>query len=96
MISDEIISVIGDIGNLYTRFGFSGDDFPRWNTFSKCTDKFAFGDEALEMRPTLDVLNPINFDLYEKLLRAAFENLKVSPKDYSLLLANNFQAKQDL
>jgi len=40
MISDEIISVVADIGNLYTRVGFTGDDFPRWNTYTKCTDNF--------------------------------------------------------
>lgn len=40
MISDEIISVVADIGNLYTRVGFTGDDFPRWNTYTKCTDTF--------------------------------------------------------
>lgn len=47
MNSDEIISVVADIGNLYTRAGFTGDDFPRWSTFTKCTENMQFGDEAL-------------------------------------------------
>ena len=47
MNSDEIISVVADIGNLYTRAGFTGDDFPRWSTFTKCTETMQFGDEAL-------------------------------------------------
>lgn len=40
MNSDEILSVVADIGNLYTRVGFTGDDFPRWSTFTKCTETF--------------------------------------------------------
>ncbi|CAD8100052.1 unnamed protein product [Paramecium primaurelia] len=99
MNSDEILSVVADIGNLYTRVGFTGDDFPRWSTFTKCTETFQFGDEAMGVGNTqqiLDILQPFNSDLYEQLLSKIFEKLYVQPKDYSLLLANNFQSKQDL
>ncbi|CAD8102825.1 unnamed protein product [Paramecium primaurelia] len=98
MNSDEIISVVADIGNLYTRAGFTGDDFPRWSTFTKCTETMQFGDEALGYGngQVLDILQPFNPDLYENLLKKMFEKLGVQSKDYSLLLANNFQTKHDL
>lgn len=95
MISDEIISVVADIGHLNCRFGFTGDDFPRWSTQSSCTDTFEFGDEYLGIRPAIDIMHPsINFDLYERLLRAAYsKGMRVSEKEYGLLLANNFANK---
>ena len=35
MISDEILSVIMDIGSYYVRCGFSGEDAPRHHSSSK-------------------------------------------------------------
>lgn len=35
MISDEILSVIMDIGSFYVRCGFSGEDAPRHHSTSK-------------------------------------------------------------
>ena len=78
MNSDEIISVVADVGNLYTRAGFTGDDFPRWSTFTKCTDSFQFGDEALGVNGQIfDILQPFNPDLYENLMHKMFEKLGV-------------------
>lgn len=35
MLSDELISVVLDIGSLNFRCGFSGDDTPRYSSTSK-------------------------------------------------------------
>ncbi|KAM3138021.1 hypothetical protein pb186bvf_009916 [Paramecium bursaria] len=106
MISDEILSVVADIGQLYLKSGFTGDDCPRYCTFSKCTESFQFGDEFLGVKPNqniYDVLLPFNPELYEKCVDSIYKaiqpqpkGMETQPKELSLLLANNFQTKADL
>jgi actin beta/gamma 1/actin-like protein 6A len=62
MLSDEVLSVVLDIGSLYARAGFSGEDAPRYHSTSKVgeyvgsmqieegTKRYAFGDEGLHRR----------------------------------------------
>lgn len=35
MLSDEVLSVVFDIGSLHVRAGFSGEDAPRYHSTSK-------------------------------------------------------------
>jgi actin-related protein len=35
MLSDEVLSVVLDVGSLYLRGGFSGEDAPRYHSTSK-------------------------------------------------------------
>ena len=36
MVCDEVISVVMDIGSLNARCGYSGEDTPRYHSYSKC------------------------------------------------------------
>lgn len=35
MLSDEVLSVVFDIGSLFVRAGFTGEDAPRYHSVSK-------------------------------------------------------------
>ena len=62
MLSDEVISVVFDVGSLFVRAGFSGEDAPRYHSTSKVgqlqapmeqedvNKKLYFGDEGLHKR----------------------------------------------
>lgn len=89
MLSDEVISVVLDVGSLFVRAGFSGEDAPRYHSTSKVGQqqammdieekKLHFGDEGLhKRRDNLEIHDTvssgqINYEYYSALLDHSYK-----------------------
>lgn len=90
-VVDEIQSLVVEIGSQTTRAGYSGDDCPQAVFQTLCASNGTMGLSA----PSLDYVAPVtatgrsaSAEALQCCLAAAFERLRVDPKEYPLLLVD--------